>query len=69
METTDVSIFLMDCYAMMVVYVLGEYLSAKYAMGILNVYDPYFFLIFVYLDYLKERFRNDRVNFMRLVGA
>ncbi len=67
MEQTDVSVFLMDCYAIIVVYAIGEYLSTKYVMGTLDVYDPYFFLIFLYLDYLKERFRYDRSTFLKMI--
>ena len=61
------SVFLMDYYAIIVVYTIGEYLSTKYYKGTLDVYDPYLFLIFVYLDYLRNRFRYDRIGLLRLI--
>jgi len=67
METDTSTLFYMDCFAFMAVYTIGNYLVQKYYMGQFDVYDPYFFLIFVYLDYLGNRYRNNHRGFMRMI--
>ena len=44
-----------------------DYLSKKYYNNTFDVYDPYFFLLFLYVDYLGNRFRNDKMGFLQLV--
>ncbi len=63
----ELSIFFMDMFAMTAVVNILDYLSKKYYNKMFNEYDPYFFLLFVYIDYLGNRFRNDRMGFLRLV--
>ena len=63
----ELSIFFMDMFAMTAVVNILDYLSKKYYNKTFNEYDPYFFLLFVYIDYLGNRFRNDRMGFLRLV--
>ena len=63
----ELSIFFMDMFAITAVVNILDYLSKKYYNKTFNEYDPYFFLLFVYIDYLGNRFRNDRMGFLRLV--
>ena len=67
METDEITVFFMDSFALIVVYSICEHLAQKYYQGTLSVYDPYFFLLFVYLDYLGNRYRNNRGTFMRMI--
>ena len=61
------TVFFMDCFAFLAVYTIGEYLVNRYYIGKFDVNDPYFFLLFVYLDYLGNRYRNDHRGFMRMI--
>lgn len=66
MEVEALSLYFMDCYSILVLYSILEYLSVKISKKQVVYNDPYFFLMFIYLDYLGKRFRNDRLGFIRM---
>lgn len=67
MENNDIAMFFLDCYALLIVFTLIEYYSILYYRGIVNVRDPYFIVFFLYIDYLRDRFRGQHREFLRLV--
>ena len=66
-DTDTNTIFFMDCVAFMAVYSIGNYLVQKHYLGQFDVYDPYFFLLFVYLDYLGNRYKNNHRGFLKMI--
>lgn len=67
MDQNKDTIFIMDYFAIMSICLISEYLSNKYHSGKFSVDDPYFFLLFLYLDYLGNRFRRSGTEFFRLL--